>query len=313
MAKTDAPKYDLLMSENDFRKKFERLINTAWGIQRRIHELEEFERQWQTLFTRLKQKTGADCRVKVLNWDVYHSFRWDKYHVVLSDLLSAIENEIQNEFSVCRQAVYNLRIHPVETYVDRNQRVNFIYPPDFPVSEEDEKRREEEIQNENGDRLRNHCIEAMRSLFPDIKEVTIPSANDVETLKGRLRSSSQKINSARQVFAHKHQELIVRKHNVGLGNANIQQLDAVFAEFFQIVRDIGMISHQASYADLSPINERQITDQIDLILFGSISSIHLRYYRNIDPGTRYNEARNSYFESEDFFSSIVEQINSSHS
>ena len=83
-----------LNAKIEARKRSSQLVDRIWTIQDRLVELVEFEKQWDKVFALLHSKAGQDRRVNILNTGVYRSFRWDRYQVVLGDLLSLLENEM---------------------------------------------------------------------------------------------------------------------------------------------------------------------------------------------------------------------------
>lgn len=294
-----------MLSQEEFRKKFDRLVNVVWTLQYRLTEITEFERQWKALFDLLKTRTGKDCRIHILNSEIYRSFRWDKYHVIVSDLLSAIENEFQNEFSVIRQSINHLKLHPIEKYADPQRTVTFIGDQDFPRSEEEENERKHEITMMFAERQRAHIFEAMTELFPNFDPELPLKKENLDDLLSKLRTMKEEINSLRQVFAHKHQELVVQKHSASLDAENLDQLWDIANRLFKIIQKIGLVNHLSSYSTFSSSDcKKTVTDQLDLILFGSINSMHARFYQAATKEDFYWQAREKYWESEHLLSIV---------
>ncbi len=148
----------------------------------------------------------------------------------------------------------------------------------------------------------------MQHLFPGIgnADADRPTGTHLEALKTWLRTLRSEIYSLRQVFAHKHQERVVRDHSAGLESINLEKLKEVTKAFFEIVRRIGLIHHGAGYAEFSSANcERTIQDQIDLILFGSINNMHVRFYEVAQKDDFYWQAREKFFASDHLLSIIA--------
>jgi len=146
----------------------------------------------------------------------------------------------------------------------------------------------------------------MMNLFPNIGTNTRASAEHLEPLKDRLRKLRDEIYSLRQVFAHKHQERIVEKHSAGLEAVNLDRLKQITGAFFEIIQKIGLINHGAGYSKFSSADcKRTVKDQIDLILFGSINSMHARFYEVAQQSDYYWQAREKFFESDKLLSIIA--------
>lgn len=96
------------VSSEEFKNSFDELVNKIWSIQERIGELEEFERQWLMVFEKLKVLTGDEnVKVGIKSRSIYQNYFWDKYRLLVIDLLSLLSNEKMNERSVVRQVIYH--------------------------------------------------------------------------------------------------------------------------------------------------------------------------------------------------------------
>lgn len=104
--------------EQNFVKKFDLFISHMWHLQDRVDELKEFEKQLESLFDLLRQKTGSECRIDILNQQLFRTFRWDKYHVLVNDLFSLMENELNtdNPEGIIRLSANHLKIRDFQEY-----------------------------------------------------------------------------------------------------------------------------------------------------------------------------------------------------
>lgn len=292
------------IKSHKFQESLNLTIDRIWQIQDRINELEEFDRQWNELFAMLKDRTGNEVKVNILNQSIFKNFRWDKYHVLISDLLSLIENECDNPKSTVNQAQFHLKIYPVAHYIDNNSKIRFIDNPKSPVPAGYEVARTAEIRLGNATRLRENCIEAIKKIYPQISENFSISPENAESLRIRIKDLKQEIYSLRQLFAHKFQDLITSRHSAGAEKFGLQNFRNITETLFDVLKSIGLIYRFSSYGNYSHAYKREISDCIDLILFGSISAMHMRFYEDIEKSEYFSSARKKYYESDKILSII---------
>lgn len=292
----------------DFIEKLDQLVGRIWTIQSRISELEEFEKQWEALFLNLKERVGHPVTINILSPTVLRSYHWDRYHILLNDLYSMLHNEVSNDSSLVRQAEFHLKIHSLEEYIDENRKLTFVYVNPALSDEEYEKERTKQVKFDNAKRLREFSIESMRRLYPDIKNDFIVGRKDTENLTKRISKLADEIEHMRHAFAHKYQDKIYKKYQVSLEKFDLKNVRTITQTFFDIVRDIGMVIKQSSYAGNNDRYENETKDAIDLILFGSIGAIHFRFYENCPKDEYYWVAREKYYESNQILSLIPSAI-----
>ena len=196
-------------TKQEATRKSSQLVDRIWTIQDRIAELIEFEKQWGEVFALLRAKAGQDRRVNVLNTGVYRSFRWDRYQVVLSDLLSLLENEMPAALELAQET--------------RDIRDEF--------------------------NLKYNEATALQSSYLDEKP-------------------------------------------------NLERVDDITGKVFEIVSDNSawIVRPEAARSDFSHVSS--VSDQIDLILFGSIKSAIAKFYQAADKADAYWLAREKYFASD---------------
>lgn len=287
------------LSAEAYKKKFDQLINRTWTIQSRLAELQEFEKQWAKLFEVVRRRTGQDDpRVRIENHYVFRGFRWDNYRVTVLDLLSIIENEFGDDQSVTKQSRFHATIPRMEDVLadERQRKVTLLRGPNFPEETEEERARAiEEIHLHNARGSVEQYKKSFLNLFGEVHE-QCPNDQQVGFLENKFRGIANKLKPLRQVFAHSHQRQIVERNSRGYELLSVETLKGISTEFFDLVRDLALIHHQSSYADLNDVEERQVSDQIDLMLFGSIG----RAVEVMGDGKNYYwRNRELYFESGD--------------
>ena len=294
MAKMKSRKRNIAkIDEQDFLKRLDKLVDHIWTLQERLREMEQFERQWKSFFDRLKNKTGKDCKVWIHGFTAFRSFRWDGYHILLNDLHSLLHNEFSYQNSVINQMPFHLTIKTEEEYRDPHPKINFAGY----ISDEDRKRITEESIWGNARQLRKDSTAALQRLFPGSDVDALP--NEAADIKERLRKLAARIESARTVFAHKHHEQIVRKHEQGLQSAGLDVIGEILNDLFKVVCDISFVAKSSTImANDSDDYQVEVADQIDIILFGSISRAIATFYEGQPAEEFYFRARTKYYESD---------------
>lgn len=297
-----------VLTPNFFESKLRILVDTIWNMQGRIAELKEFEVQWRSLFDGLKAKIGKECTIRIASPSAYRAFHWDRYHILCSDLLSILQNETQNQESVIRQASHFLQVQPLDHYISDEENVSFIRNNRYSFTEEEMRAKTRNIKMQHAEVRLDACKQAMRALYPGIGEDLKPNEGMVKGLVDRVKALSEEIKDARHVFAHKHQEMIVRHKRVGLEKANVENFGRLTNEIFNIVGHIDMVYRQKQYMPMDiDTYSVEVSDQIDIMIFGSISSAISHFCDTTESRDHYSAARAKYFGSDEILSIISTQ------
>jgi hypothetical protein len=217
-----------------------------------------------------------------------------------------IENEAANEHSVFNQAQFYLQVEPVEHYISERQIIRIFPDPNNPKSNDDIEEMRTKMRLERATELREACLKSFNRLFPDSKgegKLSGPS----KSLKDLAYQMSEELNGLRHLFAHKHQELVTKKYQNEYESLNVVKFENLIAKVFKIFADIALVFKQASYSSDSPIDfEKNIKDQLDLIVFGSINSMCARFYKVAEAKDFYWQAREKFFASDALLSILAE-------
>ena len=303
-----------VITKEAFDGQLETFINNVWGLQDRLGELTEFEGQWEALFSQLKNKTGIDCSVHIHNHSVYKTFHWDKYQIILSDLISLIENELdsKNKKSVFKQTIHHLKLQELEDYVRHDIKVNFSFYPHREISEEEKATETERSKLSGANDTYTAIKSSLYALYPNIKEDFVIRGSDLKDLLTTVQNITKDLKSARNLFNHKLEESAKKRHTKGLEAAGLANIRKATDDVFRLVREVGMVFKQTSYASYNQGYGGDICDQIDIILFGSTQRAVGMIYEKQDKQMLYHDARKKFYESDevlDFVSNLTpEQI-----
>lgn len=293
------------MSENNnFSVSIKSLLTATSAIEVRIHEIREFEKQWKEIFVSLSPEFGIDVKINIANQLLLHTFRYDKFHVVCDDLLSLIENEYQSEFSVSRAASKNLTIKSLKEFLEYEKSQSYDFT-DFDAQTGKESKAElgsdrAMLENIFATERRSSHITEYHNLFGAGK-------TDEEKwlhLKVKLSNLAKEIKGLRNLFSHKHIQAIQKKYSAKWDDLEIEKVERWFNEFFIIVQKIAFLSDGTYYRGTVTTFPATVSDQIDLILFGTIehcSTIMVERY----PEYSYARARKEFYSSREFVDLVV--------
>ncbi len=219
-----------VLTNEAFDKQLEALVNNIWSLQDRLGELTEFEKQWEEVFTKLKDKAGYDCSVHIYNHNVYKTFHWDKYHIILSDLVSLIENELdaRNKKSVFKQTIHHLKLSRLEDYIRHDVKVHFSFYPHREITEEEKNKEIERTKLRDANDAFAAVQESLRTLYPHIQNDFIVRDTDIQDLLTKAKGITKSLKSARILFNHKLEETAKKKHTKGLEAASLANME-IFA------------------------------------------------------------------------------------
>jgi len=293
--------------KNQFEVKLDQMVSRIWDLQYRISELREFEKQWKELFDLLENRTGKACKINVLNQHALRDFRWDKYHILASDLLSLLENELdkENRESLIRLSSDYLVLLSSDSYLDPNYTVNFIDNPSFAMTEDEKKKRLEEMRTRDAERTHDFKKEGLKRLFPKISESYKVTPIDVQHLLSRISSLAKEVRGIRHFFNHKFEDRTRQRYFSEMDKFNLDHLEKVSDQIFDIVTDLGLVFKSSSYGKAEITSATSIEDRIDIILFGSIRGAVHRFYEVAEKNDYYWQARKKYFESDQIFSILA--------
>lgn len=256
----------VVISKDEFRSILDQVATgKLWPLQDRLNEVEKFEKHWSDLFQLLKDRTGRDCSINIENYLAYKNFHWDKYQIILTDLLSALENEHlfkEDKKSITQQCLHHIKLN-----------------------------------TENSEDVPRYK-EALKFIFPNIDNDFLVRQSNIDNLRQRVGKMAEQIRGARHSFAHKNQVVVRAKYSDSLKDIDIAKLISLTKEFFQIVNAMSFIFQKSTYSTSYQIDESHILDQIDIILFGSIQSATNNFYESQDNSTEYWLARERYFSSD---------------
>ena len=287
-----------------FSAELESLVRVTAALQIRVLEIKEFERQWKNLFNDLIIEFGPDVNVNVANQMLLHTFRYDKFHIVCDDLLSLVENEYKGEFSVSRQASSHLCVKSLVDFIE-NEKTNDYEILDVESSASATKGNQPKADREMFDRI--FATEKRNARLFSYQELFGTSDDDKERrefLKKILHELAEKIRGLRHLFSHKHVSMIQKKYSAKWNDLEIEKIEEWFKNFFSIVQKMLMLSEGTHYSGTIARFDSQVSDQIDLILFGTIDNCS-QLFTNKFPGMPYWQARAEFYKSRDFVDVVV--------
>lgn len=285
----------------DFESKLDQMTSRIWEIQYRISELKEFERQWANLFDILEKRIGRACKVNVLNTHALQDFRWDKYHILVSDLHSLFENELESENreSLIRLSAEHLVLLNLDHYLDPNYKVTFIDNPNFKMTEHEREERLEEMRIADAKKTHENKKRELKRLFPKISESFKVTPDDTRHLLRKISSLASEVRGIRHFFNHKYNDLARERYQPDMAKFDLEHIEHVTNALFEIVTAIGLVFKNTSYGKAEIASERAIEDRIDIILFGSIQNAVNRFYKVANKDDYYWQARKKYYESDE--------------
>jgi hypothetical protein len=293
------------IDSKEFGNQLNKLIERLWVIQDRLCEIREFEKQWQDIFDLLKARTGRECEVIVRNYSAYRSYHWDKYHILISDLHSIFENEKKHENpnSTFKQCVHHLKINPVEKYINDNLRVHFNKYQMQNWTVEQRKKYIEQDKLRDAGETRKQKVEAFERLFQG-KNFEVPlRATDRNILIRRVKKLAKRTRKVRNAFSHKYEDSVYKKYDSGFKDLRLKKIEILINEMFSLISDISVLFNDSSIAPSDFSHQGNVSDQIDMILFGSISASQLRFFE-LNQNCPYWEAREIYYKSNEILAII---------
>lgn len=213
----------------------------------------------------------------------------------------------ENKRSIVRQCINHLEIKPLDAYVKEDTRVIFISNPRYEQSEEEQKRRTEEHKIQQAVEMLKFKKVALKSLFPKIQKDFVVRSADIERMVQYIQKLSEEIRGARHYFGHKYQDVTAAKYEESLKSVDLEKLERITDSLFSIASNIGLIFRDSSYSKSDFGHEPEISDQIDLILFGSIKLAVYTFYEGQDAEAYYWDVREKYFKSDGVLSLINRQ------
>jgi hypothetical protein len=275
-----------------FNSSIQSLMSTTLSIQVRLLELVEFERQWEGLFKNLIPEFGKDVQIHIADQLLLNNYRYDKFHVIYDDLLSLIENEIQSEFSVAHNAPYYLRVKPIEDFIVLEKNMDYVGVAT------NEKALFEKIFASEKRKSYVHTYEKLFGTSGDLK-------NSKAYLKQRLSKVGKDIKGLRNLFSHRHLTIVQNRYSESWQHLEINNTTSIFKSFFAIVKDMYLLLTRTEHKGIKATNFiASISDQIDLILFGSIQNC-IELFGKAFPNKDYSEARRLFYNSRYFSQKVV--------
>jgi hypothetical protein len=121
----------------------------------------------------------------------------------------------------------------------------------------------------------------------------------------QLEQIRNEVRVLRNLFSHRHQPGIQTKYVSSWCDLEVEKIRSWCNRFFELVRKGALIFDRSGYADLDVNFANEISDQIDLILFGSIThAVELFFEGHLDQ-TEYWVQREKFYSSPRFIETIL--------
>jgi len=302
-----------------FIMKLDDHINELMNVRTKINELLEFEKQWSEVFDKVKAQTGQDESIKIKNQLVLNTFRHDKFHVMVSDFYSLLNAQIiDQKKTIIGHFQTNLTIkEPSDLRHDvSNIQLIGVYYESLP--EEKILKKKEELSIKSGDTNRMYHEEHFGRIFPGIDSDFVIKSKDLNGYKDRIGRFIKRLEPFRHYFNHKYESVITKRHSTHTG-LTIHEVDEIFQEYSEVINLISVVTRGSSHSFDIPHDYKQtISSSIDLILFGSIGQIFLKFGisdtdftknngQNPNSPKWYYQFRNRYFDSEQILELVVKE------
>lgn len=285
------------MTDHEFENKLVDLIEKIRVLQVRNQELAEFEIQWSALFNLLESKTGQEVKLSIGNSEVYRSFHWDKYQIIANDLYSLLQNESERGYqdSFLKQLNHHFHLEQMQSYANSHENPYHVFGPLPDTNLEIFEAGKLEVAK----RIYKTKVDALLKLFPNInQEIYNITQNDIDDLIKKIVELKIQLKDIRDYFSHRNEETVAPKYASAVENLKAEKFEKIAEELFQILNLVTILYKDREFDKFNSNMQSHISNQIDLILFGSIENSIRVYSAGQSNGTPYSQARNNFFNSD---------------
>ena len=251
------------------------------------------------MFKKLLIMTGREQKIAIANPCLLRAYNHDKYHVVLSDLYSLLQNETErkNDRSLFKSSIdYIAPLKNQMITLRKSQPLVISFPDHNIVPLSPDRKRSHtcfdfEIEKER-------LISAFKSLFPKISNDYEITHADISCLISQTKSLEKTIASARHSFGHKYDEQAIASHKAKFKKFKFDNVIRTLDKFTNFVKNIKFLFARESFADAPKFSTTKVQDQVDQIILGNVGQIHDKFYRIANPNDYHYLAREKFYKSE---------------
>lgn len=242
-------------------------ISKVTVLHERYFELKVFEHEWQTILENaFIHANKNEHTIIIKNIYVYRGFRWDKYHVLLSDILSICNNEKKVEASVIQNLYHHINYNLIG--LDDDAKTTFL----------------------------DHIKYIYNIEYVDIKI----NSDANKRITGKLSKLIKLITSERNYLSHKHEVDAINRYESSLQDANkvLEQLRSILQYLTKIASGMYLLTEHKNLKFNFVKSHKHVNDQIDMILFGKSELELLNHYYKIQRMEFYRNNMNKIIQTE---------------